>query len=218
MPEVLRDLAEYPNAFIAPTPGSERIETDRFTLCLTPRGATVQRQRFADDELDEVLAEVRALPRARGRTRTQWEIGSQATPAGLAATLERRGFTRDDEPWALALALTEPPAELAPVTGLRAAQVITAEDFVAARAVQDAAFGATPEQVQAGRERHLEEFWAFDASRGDRPWSQVPHMVHAVWAQDRIVCAGTCSRTRLAPPCSAGRRCPSSAAAGPTAR
>jgi hypothetical protein len=194
---VLRELAEYPNSFIEPTTGSERIETDRFTLCLTPRGATVQRQRFAAGELDAVIAEVRAWLRERGRTRTQWEIGSEATPGGLADTLEARGFARDDEPWALALALTEPPAELEPAEGLRAAQVVTAEDFAAARAVQDVAFGATPEQVAAGRERHREDFRTADESRRGRPWSQMPHMLHAVWADDRIVCAGTCARTRL---------------------
>ncbi len=194
---MLRELAEYPNSFISPTPGSERIETDRYTLCLTPRGTTVQRQRFAADELGEVVAEVRGLLRERHRARTQWEIGSKATPTGLADTLERQGFTRDHEPWALALALTEPPTAPGPTAGLRAGQVTNAEDFAEARAVQDVAFGATDEQVAAGRERHLREFRDFDASRGGRPWAQMPHMVQAVWAGDRIVCAGTCSRTRF---------------------
>jgi hypothetical protein len=194
---VLRELAEYPNSFIEPAPGSERIETGRFTLCLTSRGATVQRQRFAADELDAVVGEVRALLRDRGRTRTQWEIGSQATPSGLADTLESRGFVRDDEPWALALALTQPPAPLDPAEGLHAGQVVTAEDYAAARAVQDAAFGATAEQVAAGRQGHLEEFRRVDQSRAGRAWAEMPQMLHAVWVEDRIVCAGTCARTRL---------------------
>jgi len=194
---VLRELAEYPNSFIELTPGSERIETDRFTLCLTPRGAAVQRQRFAAHELDAVVEEVRALLRERGRTRTQWEIGSAATPDRLAETLESLGFGRDDEPWALALALTEPPAELEPAGGLRVAQVVTAEDFAAARGVQDVAFGATPEQVAEARGRHLEEFRLLDESRAGRAWSEMPQMLHAVWLDDRIVCAGTCARTRL---------------------
>jgi hypothetical protein len=194
---VLRELAEYPNSFVAFAPGSERIETDRFTLCLWPRGATVQRQRFAADELDAVIDEVRALLRERGRTRTQWEIGSEAIPAGLAEALEARGFVRDDEPWALAMALTEPPAELEPARGLRVAQVITAVDFVTARAVQDVGFGATPEQVEAARERHLEEFRLVDEFRAGRAWAEMPKLLHAVWADDRIVCAGTCERTRL---------------------
>jgi hypothetical protein len=194
---MLRELAEYPNSFIEPTPGSERIETGRFSLCLTPLGATVQRQRFAAGELDAVVEEVRALLRERGRTRTQWEIGSAVTPPGLADTLEARGFRRDDEPWALALALTQPPAALEAAAGLRAAQVVTAEDFAEARGVQDLAFGASAEEIAAGRERHLAEFDAVNESRGARSWGQMPHLLHAVWADDRIICAGMCARTRL---------------------
>jgi hypothetical protein len=194
---VLRELAEYPNSFIELTPGSERIETDRYTACLHPRGATVQRQRFAARELDTVVTEVRALLRERGRTRTQWEIGSQATPPGLADTLEARGFQRDDEPWALALALTEPPPLTETAEDLRAAQVVAAEDYVEARAVQDAGFGASDEEVSAGRERHAREFEALDESRDGRPWSEMSHVLHAVWAGERIVCAGVCERTRL---------------------
>jgi hypothetical protein len=194
---VLRELAEYPNSYIELTPGAERIETDRFTLCLSPGNATVQRQRFAEAEIDAVIDEVRALLRERDRTRTQWEIGSAATPAGLAEALEARGLRRDAEPWALALVLTEPPPELDLAEDLRAGQVVTAEDWVQARAVQDTAFGASPEEVEAHRERHRMEFAAFDAARGGRPWSELAQMVHAVWAEDRIVCAGTCSRSRL---------------------
>jgi hypothetical protein len=194
---VLREVAEYPNSFVALAPGAERIETDRFTLCLGPRGATVQRQRFSDAELDDVIDEVRALLRERGRTRTQWEIGSLATPSGLAETLERHGMQRDDEPWALALALTEPPVGDTEPPGLRCAQVTTAEDYVAARAVQDIAFGTPPDQVAEQRVARLREFQELDRSRRGRPWIELARLLHAVWAGDRIICAGTSSRTRL---------------------
>jgi hypothetical protein len=198
---VLREVAEYPNSFIALAPDSQRIETDRFTLCLSPRGATVQRQRFSDAELDEVIDEVRALLRERGRTRTQWEIGSEATPAGLAETLESRGLRRDDEPWALALVLTEPPRGHTDAdTGraeLRCAQVTTADDYADAKRVQDIAFGTATDQVAALRELRLREFAELDRYRGGRPWGELPQLLHAVWAGDRIVCAGAASRTRL---------------------
>ncbi|MGZ4400453.1 MAG: hypothetical protein ACXVYM_06240, partial [Gaiellaceae bacterium] len=71
---MLREVAEYPNSFGPLGPGSERIETPRYTLCLGPGSTwnTVQRQRFPLDELDEVLEEVRGHLRARGLTRTQW--------------------------------------------------------------------------------------------------------------------------------------------------
>ena len=65
---MLRDAAEYPNSFMALGPGDERIETDRYTLCMSEGGKlsnTVQRQRFERTEIDDVLAEVRSLLRAR---------------------------------------------------------------------------------------------------------------------------------------------------------
>lgn len=66
---MLREAAEYPNSFVDLLPGQERVATGRYTLCLErrPRPATVQRQRFAADQVDEVLAEVRAHLRERGR-------------------------------------------------------------------------------------------------------------------------------------------------------
>ena len=81
-PPVLREVAEYPNSFSPLGPGSERIETPRYTLCLGPGSTwnTVQRQRFRLDELDEVLEEVRDHLRERARTKTQWEVGSSAPP------------------------------------------------------------------------------------------------------------------------------------------
>ena len=68
---MLREIAEYPNSFGPLGPDDERIETDRYTLCMGAGKTwnTVQRQRFAADEVDEVLAEVRALLRERGRPR-----------------------------------------------------------------------------------------------------------------------------------------------------
>ena len=56
---------------------------------------TVQRQRFAAEEVDEVLEEARSLLRSRGRTRTQWEVGSAAEPPGLVDLLLARGLARD---------------------------------------------------------------------------------------------------------------------------
>jgi hypothetical protein len=109
---VLREMAEYPNSFGPLGPGDERIETHRFTLCLDVdrRWNTVQRQRFRAEEVDDVLEEVRSLLRARGRDRTQWEIGSAAEPPDLVELLLERGLVRDREPYAVALVLrNEPP-------------------------------------------------------------------------------------------------------------
>src|SRR5581483_11753545 len=108
----MREAAEYPNSFVPLGPEDERIETPRFTLCMGAgnRINTVQRQRFSETEVDEVLEEVRGLLRRRGRTRTQWEVGSAATPENLASLLLERGLVWDQEPTAVALVLTtEPP-------------------------------------------------------------------------------------------------------------
>ena len=104
---MLREVAEYPNSFGSLGPNSERIETGRYTLCLSPGSTwnTVQRQRFPLEQLDEVLDEVRAHLRERGRTQTQWEVGSSAPP-GLVDALLKRGVRPDKDPYAVALVLT----------------------------------------------------------------------------------------------------------------
>ena len=126
---MLREVAEYPNSFIELRPGQERIETDRYTLCMerSKLASTVQRQRFTADELDDVLAEVRALLRERGRTTTQWEVGSAALPDGLVAMLLDRGLALDDDPVAIALALRAAPPP--PPPGLVARRVETYEEY-----------------------------------------------------------------------------------------
>lgn len=109
---VLREVAEYPNSFKALGPLDEPIETGRFTLCMGPVSThnVVQRQRFDADELDDVLAEVRSLLRARGRFNAQREVGSAARPPGLVNLLVERGMVRDEDPVAAALVLDcEPP-------------------------------------------------------------------------------------------------------------
>ena len=172
----LRDLAEYPNAFIPLRAGDERIERGRYTRCLTARGATVQRQRFAPEELDDVLHEVRSLLRDRGRDETQWEVGSAAV--ALVEPLLARGLVRDSDPFAVAMALTAAPPP--PPPGLRARRVQSAEEYLSAFRVQSAAFGgvATPQMLDMARSE----------------WDAVTVIMHAVWLQDEMVSAG-----RMAP-------------------
>ena len=111
---MLREVAEYPNSFSPLGSQDERIETDRYTLCLGAGKTwnTVQRQRFALEEVDDVLAEVRAALRERGRPSTQWEVGSSA-PAGLVDALLERGLVPDKDPYAVALVLTHEPPPIA---------------------------------------------------------------------------------------------------------
>ena len=141
---MLREAAEYPNSFVDLLPGQERVDTGRYTLCLErrPQPATVQRQRFAADQVDEVLAEVRAQLRERGRGITQWEVGSAAQPTGLAPMLLERGLTRDDDPVAIALVLTTPPPPAEP--GLTIKPVESFDEYVAAKEVPIAASSHRP--------------------------------------------------------------------------
>jgi hypothetical protein len=179
---VLRELAEYPNSFGPLGPSDERIETDRYTLCLGlgKTWNTVQRQRFRGEEVDDVLEEVRSLLGARGRGRTQWEVGSSAEPRDLVDLLLARGLIRDKDPYTVALVLTTPPP---PVAGIVARRVETFEEYVAANEVGWQAFEMPEEEVAEGR--------ALLPQR----WREAPIITHAAWLDDEIVSAGTCAPT-----------------------
>jgi hypothetical protein len=179
---VLREVAEYPNSFGPVGPGSDRIDTGRYTLCLGPGSTwnTVQRQRFPLEELDAVLGEVRATLRERGRTRTQWEVGSSA-PAGLVDALLERGIVPDKDPYAVALVLTkEPPAA---AEGLTARRVETLEELEASMAVQWEAFETPPDEIEEARSLLPDAF------------EKGVNLRHAVWLDGEIVCTGTASPT-----------------------
>jgi hypothetical protein len=179
---VLREVAEYPNSFGPLGPNSERLETPRYTLCLGPGSTwnTVQRQRFPLEDVDEVLEEVRAALRERGRTQTQWEVGSSAPP-GLVEALLALGLKPDKDPYAVALVLTtEPPAMRA---GLSARRVETLAELEAACEVQWAGFGASEEEIAEAR------------SLLPKLFGETTTMRHAVWLDGEIVCTGTASPT-----------------------
>src|SRR5579862_5322693 len=179
---MLREIAEYPNAFGPLAKGDERIDTGRYTLCMGPGSTwnTVQRQRFPLEQVDEVLDEVRETLRARGRTRTQGEVGSSA-PAGLVEALLERGVVPDKDPYAVALVLTREPPPAGP--GLTARRIETLEEFEAAAEVQWEAFGATPAEIEEARALLPSRFLDGTSLR------------HAVWLNGEIVGTGTASLT-----------------------
>ena len=142
---------------------------------------TVQRQRFAAEEVDEVLDEIRSLLRARGRRTTQWEIGSAAEPMDLVDQLLRRGLVRDRDSFAVALVLTKEPPPLSP--GVVARRVETFEEYAAANEVQLEAFG-TSEADAAEQRSHLAE-----------RWRESPMIMHAAWLDGAVISAGTCAPT-----------------------
>lgn len=176
--QVLRETSEYPNSFIPLAPGDERIETDRYTLCLAI-GATVQRQRFALEEVDEVLAEVREHLRRRGRTSIEWEVGSQATD--LVPALLSRGLVRDADPVAIAMALDHQPPPGPDTFSVRPAR--DGNEYLQGAIVQAEAFGASPEEAaehRVGIEKRL------DGS---------PFVMHVVFSEAEMIGAGACALT-----------------------
>ncbi len=180
---MLREIAEYPNSFSPLGPKDERIDTDRYTLCMgsSKTSNTVQRQRMHADEVDEVLAEVRSLLRERGRDKTQWEVGSSAEPPDLVERLLERGLTWDKDPYAVALVLTrEPPP---PPPELVARPVETFEEYAAANAVQWEAFDMPEDEVEESRARLPER------------WAEKVNVMHAAWLDGELVSAGTAAPT-----------------------
>jgi GNAT acetyltransferase-like protein len=180
---MLREVAEYPNSFSPLASGEERIETERYTLCvgLGSFATTVQRQRFTAAEIDDVVDEVRSLLRERGRTRTQWEVGSRAQPPDLVELLQARGVVPDRDPYAAALVLTEPPPPGPPDVVAR--RVERFEEFQAANEVQWEAFEVAPDEVEEARVLL------------PRRWSDMAGLMHAAWLDGEVIAAGTCAVT-----------------------
>ena len=180
---MLREIAEYPNSFGPLGPNSERIETDRYTLCMGPGKTwnTVQRQRMRLDEIDHVLDETRSLLRERGRTKTQWEVGSSAVPPDLVEQLLERGLIWDKEPYAVALVLTAEPS--APPSEIVARRVETFDEFAAANAVQWVAFGMPENEIEEAR------------ALLPKTWQDTVNVMHAAWLDDELVSAGTSAPT-----------------------
>ena len=179
---MLREVAEYPNSFGPLGPGSDRIDTGRYTLCLGVGSTwnTVQRQRFPLEELDAVIGEVRATLRERGRTYTQWEVGSSA-PAGLVDALLERGIVTDKDPYAVALVLTKEPPP--PAEGLTARRVESPEELEAAMKFQWEAFETPPKEIEELRALLPKAF------------TEGVNLHHAVWLGGEIISAGTASPT-----------------------
>ncbi len=189
---MLREVAEYPNCFSPIGENEERIETERYTLCIGAGSTwnTVQRQRFPLAEVDEVLAEVREALRERGRKQTQWEVGS-SPPAGLVEALLERGVEPDKDPYAVALVLSHEPPAMAP--GFTARQTETLEELEAAMAVQWEAFESKPEEIEEAR-RLLPERFRQSSTCGTRSGSTARSSAPEPRRRPSTACSSTAAR------------------------
>jgi len=120
-------LAEDANTHTPLGEGDERIVRDRFVLWMgpgtEPHWNVAQRFRMQADEVDQVREEIHALLLARGRTACTWEIGSSATPLGLADLLRARGLVPDEpDPLQIGMVLAAAPPAIPEGVSVRVAE------------------------------------------------------------------------------------------------
>jgi GNAT superfamily N-acetyltransferase len=143
----LRDLAESPPAPEPPPgSGSRRIREQRYQLEIGPQPDpdmnVVSRLRLEGHDLRAARDDARAAFREAGRTEATWEVGTGATPPGLATALHDLGMTAHDPSHLLALACTREPATSTP--GVTTERVETGAQFAEVRAVFKEGDGWTP--------------------------------------------------------------------------
>lgn len=171
-PEVLA-IAETLNLCAPPPPGEDRVIDPRFAAFLRdkegPQFNLVQRIRVAPGDVEALVAEVRALFRARGRRAITWEIGPSCAPADLAERLLALGMIPDDEPEVAGMVLTRPLQSEA--SSVIVQRVRTLADFAVHARIYHRCFGRgeaapTDEALAAdferrrGREDHLTRYLA----------------------------------------------------------
>ncbi len=158
---MIRELAENPNVYQAPSPGHEllRDPDGRFTVYLgpgtVPAAATVQRVRLSGEGVAPVLAEIRAFLLERGREGAEWELGESCTPADLVQRLLAQGLEWiEDEPVSVGMVLRGRQAWELP-QDVEVRRVASVAELVAARTIQREAFD-DPRDLD--RERAQREF------------------------------------------------------------
>lgn len=134
------ELADNPNTHTPLGPDDERVVTERYVLFLAggAGGSVAQRFRFATSELAEVRAELHRHLRERGRSKLAWEIGTHATPYGLADALLELGL--EDEGRQVGMALAEPPHDSSSAD-VEVRRVTNAEEMLVAARIAAIAFG-----------------------------------------------------------------------------
>jgi hypothetical protein len=125
----LREFAEETNQFLPRAAGTRGVDTPRYHAVVGRDWVSVSRVRLREDEVEEAVAEVRAL--APGARSVEWTVGPSSTPARLPERLRALGFGDPDppnEPTFAALALDhEPPG----VDGIEVRRMESFEDFLA---------------------------------------------------------------------------------------
>jgi hypothetical protein len=142
--EQVLGLAEDANTHTPLGEGDERIVEPRFVLWMgpgtDPHWNVAQRLRMREDEVDEVRGEVHRLLRERGRSACTWEVGSSATPHGLAVLLRSRGLVADEpDPIQIGMVLDAAPPPAPADVDVR--RVETAAEHAASERIAHRCFG-----------------------------------------------------------------------------
>jgi GNAT superfamily N-acetyltransferase len=148
-------LAEEPVAHVVdPLPPAVRVVTERYCILLgaVPSHTIVQRVRCREDELPDVISEVRALVSDRGHRRAIWFVGPSSRPPNLLAMLRGAGFLPTTappwEPRYAAMVMTRPPAPPDDTT-ISARRVESLEEVVIGLRIDAAATGAPDAELDA---------------------------------------------------------------------
>jgi hypothetical protein len=148
---VILELAENANTYTTLGPDEERVVDERYVVWFgpwdTPWATVVQRLRLPEDGLDEAVAEIRDVVRARGRTACTWEVAGSATPSDVRERLLALGCVPDREPYAVGMALHAPP-DWPPSPGVTARRVESLEELRTATRIAAAGFGTPPDELE----------------------------------------------------------------------
>lgn len=175
LPREQRLFALQPGDYLpAPKPPFERIEGNGVRYFVTPSWIAVGKPRLEPEGVGSAIDAARSFARERERTKIEWSVGPDATPADLAERLLEAGLVRADEPpftrSAAALVLMSPPPS--PPAGVVTRLVQTFDDYRSCdevfsvgfeiRGADRAAWDATLEQRWASyqAEDHLLQFVA----------------------------------------------------------
>ena len=110
-----------------------------------PTAGGAFRLRFAENDVEERIAAVRAWFGDQGRTEFLWWVGPSSTPGALESRLREGGATPWDDGVIASMLATEPPP---PVEDIQVRKVERYEDFVLAREIAWATAGFTDEQAR----------------------------------------------------------------------
>ncbi|HSZ82337.1 MAG TPA: hypothetical protein VLA14_08645 [Polyangia bacterium] len=165
LPAELRQFAEEPESFMRAPPPAQKLDLTRCTLVLSPSKthSTVSRVRATVDTLDETIAEVRGVLRARGYVGNVWHVGPSCGPAGLVGMLKERGFARAErppfEPESTAMALVDAPPPPTAGAGIEARLARNLDEYVQALRIAMEVF-QEPEEAVASWLAAAPELWA----------------------------------------------------------